>query len=55
MRRARRRASAIFAWPAAIGVASAAGLAAGLMGEAGWDWLAWTGLALPILAAVKAR
>lgn len=55
MRRRRRSAAAIFAWPLGIGVLSAGGLVAGLMGEGGWDRLAWAGLALPVVLAWRAR
>ena len=55
MRPARRGAAAIFAWPLAIGVLSAGGLAAGLMGEGGWDALAWLGLLPPVVLAWRAR
>lgn len=55
MRRRRRGPAAVFAWPLAIGLVSCGGLAAGLMGEGGWDWLAWTGLAVPVVAAARAR
>lgn len=55
MRRARRGMAAVFAWPALLGVVSVAGLAAGLIGENGWDCIAWAGLAAPALAAVRAR
>lgn len=55
MKRARRSAVTIFVWPLAVGALSVAGLVAGLMGEGGWDWLAWTGLALPVAIAWRAR
>lgn len=55
MKRARLSATAIFAWPIAVGALSVGGLVAGLMGEGGWDWLAWTGLTLPVLLAIRAR
>lgn len=46
----RRRAWAIFGWPAAIGLASLAALAAGLVGDGGWDVAAAAGLLLPLAA-----
>lgn len=34
----------IFAWPAVIGVLTATGLFAALLGDGGWDALSWLGL-----------
>jgi hypothetical protein len=39
--------SRVFGWPAAIGVASLAGLLSALIGDGAWDGLSWTLLALP--------
>lgn len=43
---------ALWGWPIAIAVLSAAGLVVGLWGDGAWDWLAWAGLGLPTAAAV---
>jgi len=48
--RARHSAIRVFAIPAAIFVASAAGLALGLTGDGPRDLLAWLLLSLPLLA-----
>ena len=48
--RRRRSLAAIFALPALIAVASLVGLVAGLAGEGAADFLAWAGLAIPLLA-----
>lgn len=53
-RTSRRHPAAIFGWPMLIATATVAGLAAGLIGDTGWDWAAWAGLAVPVLA-VRAR
>lgn len=51
----RRRPATIFAWPALIGAVTVAGLAVGLIGDSGWDIAAWTGLAVPVIAARARR
>lgn len=38
----------IFRWPLAIGVASAAGLLAALVGDGAWDALSWALLTWPV-------
>ncbi|MDF0729770.1 hypothetical protein P0Y43_03375 [Pseudomonas entomophila] len=43
----------IFAWPALIGVLGAAGLFAALLGDGGWDALAWLGLGIPAVLGVR--
>lgn len=42
---------ALWGWPIAIAVLSAAGLVGGLLGDGAWDWFAWIGLGVPALAA----
>jgi len=44
--------AALWGWPVALALLSAAGLAGGLLGDGAWDWLAWLGLGLPTLAAL---
>lgn len=41
-----------FAIPALIGLLSAAGLFAALLGDGAWDALAWLGLGLPAVLGV---
>lgn len=41
----------LWGWPIAIGLSTLFGLTAGLIGDDGWDLLAATALALPVLAA----
>lgn len=52
----RRHASTarIFAWPAAIALATLAGLVAGLNGTGAYDIAAWIGVGLPLLALALA-
>jgi hypothetical protein len=54
MRGARNTPLRIFAGPIAVALATTAGLAAGLLGEGGWDRAAWIGLAVPIVLAARA-
>ena len=54
MSRPRNPPARIFGWPITIAVATAAGLAAGLGGEGGWDWAAWLGLAVPVVLSTAA-
>ncbi len=51
----RRQASfwKVFAAPLAIGLLSAAGLFAALLGDGLWDSLSWIGLGLPALIALR--
>ncbi|MEE4154740.1 MAG: hypothetical protein V2I27_11325 [Erythrobacter sp.] len=53
-RRSRAGIAQVFAIPAALLVASIAGLVAGLTGDGWADALAWTLLSLPLLAAAIA-
>ena len=43
---------ALWAWPLALAVLSGGGLVGGLVGDGGWDWLAWIGLGVPGAVAV---
>jgi len=43
----------IFAWPALIAVLGATGLFAALLGDGWWDSLAWAGLGVPALLALR--
>ncbi|WP_165957325.1 hypothetical protein [Pseudomonas sp. H9] len=43
----------IFAWPLLIGLLGAAGLFAALLGDGGWDVLAWLGLGIPALLSLR--
>jgi len=42
----------LWGWPLAIAILSAAGLIGALVGDGGWDWLAWIGLGMPTGAAL---
>jgi hypothetical protein len=42
----------IWRWPLVIGVASAIGLVAALLGDGWLDALAWMGLGVPVIVAV---
>ena len=42
----------VFGIPLGIGVLSAAGLFAALLGDGVWDWLSWVGLGIPAVIAV---
>lgn len=44
----------IFAWPALIAVLGAVGLFAALLGDGGWDALAWLGLGVPAWLGLRA-
>lgn len=44
----------IFAWPGLIAGLGAAGLFAALLGDGGWDVLAWVGLGIPTLLGARA-
>ncbi|WP_165392263.1 hypothetical protein [Pseudomonas tructae] len=44
---------AVFAMPTLIGLISALGLFAALLGDGGWDVLAWVGLGLPALYSLR--
>jgi hypothetical protein len=48
VKRERRTLWRIFAVPVALGVLSAIGLVAALVGDDVWDWLSWAALAIPI-------
>jgi hypothetical protein len=39
--------------PVALGVLTAAGLAAGLLGDGVWDWMSAAALAVPVLVGVR--
>ncbi|MBI6951139.1 hypothetical protein ACVWY1_002029 [Pseudomonas sp. TE6288] len=43
----------IFAWPALIAILGLLGLFAALLGDGGWDILAWAGLGLPALVSLR--
>ena len=43
----------LWGWPLAIAILSAAGLIGALVGDGGWDWLAWVGLGVPCIAALR--
>ncbi|AGN81316.1 MULTISPECIES: hypothetical protein [Pseudomonas] len=43
----------LFAWPALIALLGFVGLFAALLGDGGWDVLAWAGLGLPALLSVR--
>ena len=44
--------AALWGWPIALAVLTAAGLVGGLLGDHGWDWLTWIGLGVPAAAGV---
>lgn len=44
----------VFGIPLAIGLLSAAGLFAALLGDGGWDALSWVGLGMPAVIALRA-
>lgn len=44
----RHSAARTLAIPAVLAVVSLVGLVAGLLGEQGWDYLAWFGIGLPL-------
>ncbi|MGF0242558.1 hypothetical protein ACQR3P_30025 [Rhodococcus sp. IEGM1300] len=43
----------VFAIPTAIGVLSAAGLFAALLGDGAWDALSWLGLGIPATLGLR--
>ncbi|WP_447869223.1 hypothetical protein [Pseudomonas putida] len=43
----------LFAWPALIALLGFLGLFAALLGDGGWDVLAWAGLGLPALLSLR--
>jgi hypothetical protein len=43
----------VFAIPTAIGVLSAAGLFAALLGDGAWDALSWLGLGIPAALGLR--
>lgn len=45
---------AIFAMPAALALLAAVGLFAALLGDGGWDVLAWIGLGIPVAISFSA-
>ena len=49
LRRSRQSKRQIFAAPAVVGVLSAVGLTAALLGDGVWDGLSWITLLVPIL------
>ena len=44
----------VFAIPLGIGLLSAAGLFAALLGDGWWDALSWIGLGIPAVIAIRA-
>lgn len=44
----------IFLWPGIIGLVTAVGLAAALLGAGAWDAVSWAALTMPILASLWA-
>ncbi|RZI93053.1 MAG: hypothetical protein EOP39_31780 [Rubrivivax sp.] len=52
MNRDKARASFLFTWgwPIFMGVLSAVGLLAALLGNGPWDWVSWVALGIPALA-----
>jgi hypothetical protein len=45
---------AVFGMPLAIGLLTAAGLFAALLGDDAWDVLAWVGLGIPVAISLVA-
>ena len=43
----------VFSVPLAIGIVSATGLFAALLGEGVWDTLSWVGLSIPVWVSVR--
>ena len=43
----------VFSVPLAIGLVSATGLFAALLGEGAWDALSWIGLGIPVWISVR--
>ena len=43
----------VFGMPCLIALVGAAGLFAALLGDGGWDVLAWVGLGLPVVYGVR--
>ena len=43
----------VFSVPLAIGIVSATGLFAALLGEGVWDALSWVGLGIPVWISVR--
>lgn len=43
----------VFSIPLAIGVLSAAGLFAALLGDGAWDSVSWIGLGIPVWLSVR--
>lgn len=43
----------IFAWPALIALLGGLGLFAALLGDDGWDVLAWIGLGIPAVLGLR--
>lgn len=43
----------VFSVPLAIGIVSATGLFAALLGEGVWDTLSWIGLGIPVWISVR--
>ncbi|CAM3794491.1 hypothetical protein CCOS865_00509 [Pseudomonas reidholzensis] len=43
----------IFAWPALIAALGVVGLFAALLGDGGWDGLAWLALGVPAVLAIR--
>lgn len=50
MSRRRRFQASLWGMPIALGVVSAVGLIAGLVGDGAWDALSWLGLGAPVAA-----
>ena len=44
----------VFRWPLGLGVVTIVGLVAGLLGDGGFDVLAWLGLGIPLLVCMWA-
>ncbi len=43
----------VFTWPLWIALIGAAGLFAALLGDGGWDVLAWVGLGVPVGLSIR--